>query len=163
MPDKQDYDEYVVKVKRQNGKGEDLTGDDVGSGGRRREDGTLSAQYYDPRPYKPMEEAPPHYSDPPAPQRSALSSGQRMLVDTASNALSDIVVRLIEDVYPQCNGDGKRSLSPAQNGFIIESWTKNPRPLHRKSRRVKHRRSKRLSPKSLSVRFLRPCVITGRT
>ena len=127
MPDKKDYDEYVVKVKRQNDKGEDLTGDDVGSGGRRREDGTLSAQYYDPRPYKPMEEAPPHYSDPPAPQRSALSSGQRMLVDTASNALSDIVVRLIEDVYPQCNGDGKRSLSPAQNGFIIESWTKNPR------------------------------------
>ena len=34
MPDKKDYDEYVVKVKRQNDKGEDLTGDDVGSGGK---------------------------------------------------------------------------------------------------------------------------------
>ena len=163
-PDKKDYDEYVVKVKRQNDKGEDLTGDDVGSGGRRREDGTLSAQYYDPRPYKPMEEAPPYYSDPPAPQRSALSSGQRMLVDTASNALSDIVVRLIEDVViPAVQRRWKEKFVPGAKRFYHRIMDKNPRPLHRKSRRVKHRRSKRLSPKSLSVRFLRLCVITGRT
>ena len=118
MPDKKDYDEYVVKVKRQNDKGEDLTGDDVGSGGRRREDGTLSAQYYDPRPYKPMEEAPPYYSDPPAPQRSELSSGQRMLVDTASNALSDIVVRLIEDVViPAVQRRWKEKFVPGAKRF----------------------------------------------
>lgn len=98
MPDKQDYDEYVVKVKRQNDNGEDLTGDDVGSGGRRREDGTLSAQYYDPRPYDPVEEMQPFYSDPPAPRHRKLSPGQQMLVDAASNALSDIGVRLTEDV-----------------------------------------------------------------
>lgn len=108
-----DYDEYVVKVKRKNDKGEDLTGDDVGSGGRRREDGTLSAQYYDPRPYEPMEEAQPYYSDPPAPQRSELSSGQQMLVDTASNALSDIVVRLAEDlVIPAAQRAWKEKFVP---------------------------------------------------
>lgn len=98
MPDKKDYDEYIVKVKRQNDKGEDLTGDDVGSGGRRREDGTLSAQYYDPRPYDPVEETQPYYSDPPTPQRSELSPGQQMVADTVGHAIAEIFVRLTEDV-----------------------------------------------------------------
>lgn len=98
MPDKKDYDEYVVKVKRQNDKGEDLTGDEVGSGGRRREDGTLSAQYYDPRPYDPVEEKQSNYSDSPAPQRSELSPGQQMFVDIVSPAIAEILVRLAEDV-----------------------------------------------------------------
>lgn len=98
MPDKKDYDEYIVKVKRQNDKGEDLTGDDVGSGGRRREDGTLSAQYYDPRPYAPVEEEQPYYSDSPTPQHSELSPGQQMFVDIVSPAIAEILVRLAEDV-----------------------------------------------------------------
>ena len=97
MPDERDYDEYVVKVKRRNEKGEDLTGDDVGSGGRRREDGTLSAQYYDPRPYDPSEGVQPYYSDPSAPQREELSPNQQMFVDTVSDALSDLLVFWIEE------------------------------------------------------------------
>ncbi len=48
--DDRDYDVVKVKVKKRDKDGNDITGDEVGTGGRRREDGTLSAMYYDPEP-----------------------------------------------------------------------------------------------------------------
>lgn len=71
---KKDYDEVLVKVKKQNKSGEDITGDSLGSGGRRRMDGTLSSQYYDPRPYSPETERCPgdqqcSYANEPQPQK----------------------------------------------------------------------------------------------
>lgn len=48
--DDRDYDVVKVKVKKRDKDGNDITGDKAGPGGRRREDGTLSAMYYDPEP-----------------------------------------------------------------------------------------------------------------
>lgn len=42
-----DYDEYIVKVSRKDKDGNDITGDKIRGGGRRRKDGTISAMPYD--------------------------------------------------------------------------------------------------------------------
>ena len=152
MPDKKDYDEYVVKVKRQNDKGEDLTGDDVGSGGRRREDGTLSAQYYDPRPYDPVEEEQSNYSDSLAPQRSELSPGQQMFVDIVSPAIAEILIRLTKDVaIPVAQWALREKVVPGVERLF---WIRNLQQRHQKRRGAKHQ-----CPKP----FLRLCVVIGRT
>lgn len=55
--DDRDYDVVKVKVKKQDKDGNDISGDKVGPGGRRREDGTLSAMYYDPEPLDESQDA----------------------------------------------------------------------------------------------------------
>lgn len=45
-----DYDEYKVKVKRYDKDGNDISGDKLGGGGRRRDDGTISTMAYDFEP-----------------------------------------------------------------------------------------------------------------
>lgn len=49
-----DYDEYKVKVKRYDKDGNDISGDKLGGGGRRRDDGTISTMAYD---FEPIDSA----------------------------------------------------------------------------------------------------------
>lgn len=48
-----DYDEYRVKVPKQDKEGKDITGDKLGKGGRHRDDGTFSGMAYD---FQPLED-----------------------------------------------------------------------------------------------------------
>ena len=55
-----DYDEYIVKVPKQDKEGNDITGDKLGKGGRHRGDGTFSAMAYD---FRPIEDDSPSRED----------------------------------------------------------------------------------------------------
>lgn len=56
--DGRDYDVFKVKVKKRDKDGNDITSNKAGSGGRRREDGTLSSMYYDPELFDESEDTP---------------------------------------------------------------------------------------------------------
>ncbi|MGC0252621.1 hypothetical protein [Pseudactinotalea sp. Z1748] len=55
MDSDEDHDLFVVKASRRSKDGDDISSDRPGPGGRRREDGTLSAQFHDPKPYVPSD------------------------------------------------------------------------------------------------------------
>lgn len=48
MPEKRDYDFLICKLPRKDKNGNDITGDKIGAGGRRRRNGTYSGVAYDP-------------------------------------------------------------------------------------------------------------------
>lgn len=57
-PDEErDYDRVLVKVSRHDRAGKDISSDKLGPGGRRREDGTLSTQYFAPELFEESDEA----------------------------------------------------------------------------------------------------------
>jgi hypothetical protein len=121
-----DYDEYIVKVDRHNREGEDISRDVPGSGGRRKEDGTISTQYYDPRPFDES------LYDQPRPSKVTdheehhePTVGERIAVEALSafcNAIVDIAVQTASYVIDE-------HVVPA----VSQWWNETVKPKMKKS------------------------------
>lgn len=89
-----DYDEYRVKVPKQDKEGKDITGDKLGKGGRHRDDGTFSGMAYD---FQPLEDDGPSREELEY-QLELLAHEERLAEIQSKQSTADTITAIFESI-----------------------------------------------------------------
>lgn len=118
------YDEYRVKVPKQDKEGKDITGDKLGKGGRHRDDGTFSAMAYD---FQPLEDDGPSREELEY-QLELLAHEERLAEIQSKQSTADTITATLESInnilefvseHPEILEAAYKLRVKAKNGVII--------------------------------------------